>query len=106
MKKILEYLIALKMLYFIWGMVGYVLVALVAKTALLKSSLALGLAGVFLLKKLLMHSYHHVLTRHGAGVQHEPPVVTNHGGAPVGYGHADQHGGSVAYGAHHPDRRR
>lgn len=106
MKKILEYLIALKMLYFIWGMVGYVLVALVAKTALLKSSLALGLAGVFLLKKLLMHSFHHVLTRHGAGVQHEPPVVTNHGGAPVGYGHADQHGGSVAYGAHHPDRRR
>lgn len=106
MKKILEYLIALKMLYFIWGMVGYVLVALVAKTALLKSSLALGLAGVFLLKKLLMHSFHHVLTRHGSGVQHEPPVVTNHGGAPVGYGHADQHGGSMAYGAHHPDRRR
>lgn len=106
MKKILEYLIALKMLYFIWGMVGYVLVALVAKTALLKSSLALGLAGVFLLKKLLMHSFHHVLSRHGAGVQHEPPVVTNHGGAPVGYGHADQQGGSVAYGAHHPDRRR
>ncbi|KAG8328471.1 uncharacterized protein LOC124361070 [Homalodisca vitripennis] len=93
LKKLLPLLLVLKVQYFIYGVIAYVVVALIAKAALIKSSLALVLAGLFLLRKLLS-PHGPLLTRH------EVKVHGSGGGAGGGHGagwdsyasaHADHH---------------
>lgn len=122
MKALLPLLIGLKVKLAAFGALAYVVIALIAKKALLASLISLAISGFIAIRKLLSQQHH--APAHHETIVH-PVEYSSHGGGGGGYssggwdsysggGHgADSHGSysnnvahNIAYSGQKPVRRR